>query len=127
MKKAVRIGSIDFDYKLWVTQEYAAIKNVASARRTVAGTTVVYEQANRNTSLLITLDSKNSGWQKESTVEAIIELADGLLGKSTTLEYDDGTMDSVRFAYETRGGAVQASALYEGADWYKIKIYLGRS
>ena len=127
MKKAVRIGSIDLDYKLQVAEELRSVKNTATTRRTVAGALVVYEQENRSTALSVTLDSGQHGWQKRATVEAIIALSDSLAGKTTTVEYDDGSSESVRFAYEQRGGAVQSTPLYEGAEWYRVKIYMGRA
>ena len=126
MKKVVKIGSVSLDFPLVWREQLAAVGNVATARRTIAGTTVVYEQKNRTTSLNVSLDSLSNGWQAEETVTALIALADGAVGGSVTVEFSDGTSVPARFSYEAKGGAVQANALYEGAKWYRVKIYMAR-
>ena len=121
-----KIGDIVLDNKMWVLEEDTSTKVDAKASRTIGGGLVVYELQNRGSAQFVTLDSKNNGWQSEATRDAIIAIADGSLGSTTTITYDDDSVEEVRFAHETRGGAVQFKPIFEGSSWYTAKIYFGK-
>ncbi|RLC81299.1 MAG: hypothetical protein DRI61_04155 [Chloroflexi bacterium] len=126
MKRVVRIGHVNLSNPLWVEESLKATKNTASAKRTVAGAMVIYEMSNRYSALYITLDSRNYGWLKTDDVNALIGLADSSLGQQVEIEYRDGSTEMARFAYEQANGAVQATPLFDGANWYKVKIYMAK-
>lgn len=126
MRRVTKIGSVALDYKMFVREDTAARRNIAVKKRTVSGALVVYERVNRDTALSVTVESMDSGWQRRSTVDALISLADASIGQSVEIAYSDGTTEQVRFAYEERGGAVQFSPLFEGSEWLRGTIFLGK-
>jgi len=124
--KVVRIGNVDLVYPMWVMEKYRSTAVRTTARRTIGGGLVVYEQENRKSASTVTLDSMDYAWLDEATKTAIVDMANASVGQSYEIEYDDGVTDTVRFAHEQQGGAVQLRPIREGCGWYMGKIYFGK-
>jgi len=125
MRKVIKIGSINLDYPLFIKEEFLQ-KNVrAVAFDTIGGSKIVYESIKRNSANYITLISKDSGWQKEATINNILNLADDL-DVETTLTFSDNTTLKVRFAYELGEVIKTEDVINENGNWFKVEIKMCR-
>ena len=122
MKKVVSIENIKLDNPLFIKESFP-INNVrASVFRTLGGGVVVYESVKRENDNYITLQSSDTGWIKEETLESIRAIADNV-GVRTYIVLEDGTSINVRFAYE-KGEVIQAEPIFDGSPWHKVEIKL---
>ena len=125
MRKVIKIGSINLDYPLFIKEEFLQ-KNVrAVAFDTLAGSKIIYESIKRNSANYITLISKESGWQKEATINNILNLADDL-DVETTITFKDDTTLKVRFAYELGEVIKTEDVINENGNWFKVEIKMCR-
>ena len=126
--KITKIGAVTLDYGMW-WDGYDRSTGVASrAIRNIDGGIIVFEQANRVSTINITLSSRDNEWQKKATVDALKALADNSIGKDIVIVDSDGNTYTTRFRHEESGGAVQFERLVDAMDfeWYAGKIYLAR-
>jgi len=123
MTKVVSLGGIEFDYPLFIKDDFAMKKSRAEAFNTIGGSKVVFESVKRNNANYITLISKDSGWIKEETLKSITLLLDDL-DVAVDLVAKDGTITKVRPALEL-GDVIKADdAVNELGKWLKVEILL---
>lgn len=126
--RIAKIGGITLDYKLWVDNHQSSKGVEAEVVKNLDGGVIVFEQLRRISSDNIVLMSGEDGWQKTTTVEALVALSNGSLGASVVIEDEDGGTFNARFRHEQTGGAVQFSRLVQSKlfDWYTGTIFLAR-
>jgi len=122
--KVTKIGGITLDYGLWWKEIDIASDVTATTEKTLDGSLIVFEQANRISAQNLTLESRDDGWQKKATAQALINLANGSMGVDINVELSDLSTMQTRFRYEVDGGSVQFEPIYDGATWYKGTIYM---
>ena len=120
MRRVTKIGEIILDHKLYIKEEFAITSVEAKAFNTVSGGMVVYESIKRNNGSYYTLISYDNGWQTETTLKDILNLANDI-DVETTITFDDNSVENVRFAYE-KGEVIKAEALFENSEWFKVEI-----
>jgi len=125
MRKVIKIGSINLDYPLFIKEEFLQKNVKAVAFDTLAGSKIVYESIKRNSANYITLISKDSGWQKETTINNILTLADDI-EVETTITFKDDTTLKVRFAYELGEVIKTEDVINENGNWFKVEIKMCR-
>jgi hypothetical protein len=119
-RRAVSIGSTVFDYKLYIIENDEP-NNINTEVSTTEAQMHVIWQAEMLTPY-ITLTSKEHGWIKQATKDALISQY-SLLETTFILSYDDGTTDNVRFAQEK---GISFVPLSEGCDIYTTQINLAK-
>ena len=124
MKRVVKIADVLLDNPLFIEDEFAIKNTQAVTFKTLSGGTVVYESIKRNNANYITLTSDDNGWQRYETINNILLLLDDL-GFTFPILLEDGATVKCRLAIEHEK-AIQATKLYEGSKWYKVKIFLAR-
>lgn len=124
MKRAISLGTVTFDRKLYYANEYESTGVSASSQRTIDGGVIVWEQANLDSVKDIILDSGTNYPISETNLQEIIALADGSLGQSYTLTFADLTTETVRFKHEAN--PVEAEPLWEGACDFFVTIKLAK-
>jgi len=125
MRKVTKIGSINLDYPLFIKEEFMQKNVKAVAFDTLAGSKIIYESIKRNSANYITLISKESGWQKEATINNILTLADDI-EVETTITFKDDTTLKVRFAYELGEVIKTEDVINENGNWFKVEIKMCR-
>ena len=124
MIKISKIGNIELDNNLFLLETFS-IKNVKAEKfNTLDGGSIIFESTKRNNANDVTLDSKESGWLKESTLNEILTIANGL-GVTVTLYAKDGATMEARFRIE-ENDAITAEQVYEGSEWYKVVLKMAR-
>ena len=126
--RIVKIGAVTLDHAMW-WDEYDQSSGVMSeVVKNLDGGVIVFEQAKRISIQNVTLMSRSDGWQKKTTMDALIALANGSLGLTFTVEDDDGGTFDVRFRHEQNGGAVQFERVVGAklSEWYTGTIYLAK-
>jgi hypothetical protein len=119
MKRVVKIGGISLDNPLFWVESFE-IKNVkAVSFETLGGGKIVYESVKRGSANNLTLESRDTGWIKEETLENLINLID-YLGVEVDVEFSDGGIKKARFRLEEK--AIEYEPLYDGSKWYKVTI-----
>lgn len=126
--RIIKIGSIVLDNVMWVTEGLDSDGVFTEVVNNLDGGIIIFEQATKVSKKNMTLLSKDNGWQSETTAQAILDLANGSLGVSTTIEDDYGSVYGVRFRHEQKGGAVQLDRLVEAklSEWFTGTIYMAR-
>ena len=126
MIRIMKIGNIELNYGLFIQEELNTTNNVqGKAFKTLSGGIIVYEKMKRGNAQYITLISKDSGWQKEETVENILSLLDNI-DVQTTITDKLGIITQVRPAVE-KGTIVNVSdVINEDGKWLKVTIRLCR-
>ncbi len=119
-KRAVSLGGVVFDYKLYVLQLDAPEDILSEVAITEAGVHAVWQ--NKVLTPYITLSSKQHGWLSQSVKDSIIALYEQL-DTTFTLEYDDGSTDEVRFAHEN---GISFTPLNEGCNVFLGQINLAK-
>lgn len=126
MIRIAKIGNIELDYGLFIQEELNTTNNVqGKAFKTLSGGLIVYEKVKRSDTQYITLISKDSGWQKEQTVENIVHLLDDI-GVETTITDKLGIITKVRPAVEKNSIINVTDAINEDGKWLKVTIRLCR-
>ena len=125
MRKVIKIGSIKLDYPLFIKEEFLQKNVKAVAFETIGGSKIVYESIKRSSANYITLISKDSGWQKEATINNILTLADDI-EVETEITFKDDTTLKVRFAYELGEVIKTEDVINENGNWFKIEIKMCR-
>ncbi len=120
MIRVVKIADITLDNTLFINESYEPKNVKAVSFGTLGGSKIVYESARRDNANDLTLESLDNGWQREETLNKIVELAN-ILGESVDLTTADGGVVGARFKHE-ESKIITASMLYEGSDWYKVTI-----
>jgi len=71
----------------------------------------------------LTLESRDTGWIKENTLEQIITLAD-YLGVEIDVTFADNTTSKARFRLEEK--AIEYEPLFDGSNWtlWKTNTYI---
>lgn len=119
-KKAIQLDSIVFDHSLFIEEEDAPNNIQSEVNLTESGVHVVWQSEIKTP--YITLISKNHGWLKQSTKDAIMALYNQY--ESTfVVTYDDLSTDTVRFAHE-RG--LSFTPIFEGSEHYTTQINLAK-
>lgn len=124
MKRAISLGTVTFDRKLYYANEYESTGVSASSQRTIDGGVIVWEQANLDSVKDIILDSGTNYPISETNLQEVIALADGSLGQSYTLTFEDLSTETVRFKHEAN--PVEAEPLWEGACDFFVTIKLAK-
>lgn len=124
--RIIQIGDVVLDYGLWWREVDSAVAVTAEIEKTIDGALIVFEQPNRISAQNVTAESRDDGWQKKVTKDALVTLADNSMGVIIAIQLDNLSTFDVRFAYETKGGAVQFEPLYDGSSWYKGTIYMAK-
>jgi len=119
--RAVRLGSIVFETPLWVAEALSPDTVRSETRMSAAGSHIVYEAM--ITTPYRTLKSMESGWLSSGNVEALLGVWENLDIGSIGMEYDDGSIETVRCAREKR---LEIVPIYEGAQWYRATIPLAK-
>jgi len=123
MRRISKIGSITLDYPLFIKEEFDS-KNVKGvAYSTLSGGKIIYETVKRNNANYITLISKDSGWQKEQTIDNILILLDDI-DVSTTITDKNDIITNVRPAVENGNIVTTTDAINEAGSWVKVTINL---
>jgi len=125
MRKVIKIGSIKLDYPLFIKEEFLQKNVKAVAFETIGGSKIVYESIKRSSANYITLISKDSGWQKEATINNILTLADDI-EVETEITFKDDTTLKVRFAYELGEVIKTEDVINENGNWFKVEIKMCR-
>jgi len=125
MRKVTKIGSIKLDYPLFIKEEFLQKNVKAVAFDTIGGSKIVYESIKRSSANYITLISKDSGWQKEATINNILTLADDI-EVETEITFKDDTTLKVRFAYELGEVIKTEDVINENGNWFKVEIKMCR-
>jgi len=122
--RAVSLGGIDFDYPLFIKEEFNLKDVKGKAFNTLNGGIIVYEAPKRNNADYITLQSKESGWMSKNTLSNIVTLLDDL-DVEADLELEDGSTIKVRPALE-KGEVIKVDGIYENSGWFRVEIALCR-
>jgi len=122
-RTAVSLAGIVFDYPLYIKEyEYPKTK-YAQKYVSANGSDIVF--VNKNNTPEITLESKESGWQSQSVVDALRLLTDNMDGIHQ-LVYSDGDTDQVRIAFE-RESEMKFAPLFECSPDHYITIPLAKT
>ena len=121
MRRIIKIGDIKLDNPLFIKEEFNQ-KNVKGISfNTLNGGKIVYESIKRNNANYYTLISKDSGWLKEETINQLLLLCDDIEVK-TTMEFKDGEVLNIRFAYELGEVIETEDVINEDGGWFKVTI-----
>ena len=119
MKRVIKIGSIKLDNPLFWVESFEVRNVKAVSFNTLSGSKIIYESIKRKSVNNLTLESRDTGWIKEDTLEQIITLAD-YLGVEVDVTFADNTTSKARFRLEER--AIEYEPLFDGSKWYKVTI-----
>ena len=127
--RILKIGSITLDNTMTVTEGFNSSGVIAEVVDNLDGGIIVFEQLQRNSKQNITVVSKEWGWQSETTLQALLALANSSIGQTHIIEDDEGVTFDARFRHEQKSGAVQFSRLIESklSEWYTGTIYLAKA
>ena len=120
MIRIIKIGTIELENPLYVLESFE-IKNVkAVSFNTLGGSRIIYESIRRDNANDLTLDSMQNGWLKLDTVKKIANLANNIEIEVELLTTENSTTKA-RFRLEEKE-VIKAEPLFEGSEWYKVKI-----
>lgn len=123
MTRIVKVGGIILDYPLFIKEEFDTKYVQGKAFDTLSGGKVIYETVKRNNANYITLISKDSGWQKEDTVQNLLVMLDSL-DVLTTITDKNGIITNVRPAVEKGNIITTEDVINEAGAWLKVTINL---
>jgi len=123
--RAVKLAGVIFDNPLFIKEEFELKDVKGKSFNTLNGGIIVYESVKRNNANYITLNSKNSGWIRKETIEAIISVLDDL-NVEVDLELESGEIIKVRPALEKAPVIKTEDLINENSGWYNVTISLCR-
>ena len=126
--RIIKIENITLDHGMWIEESNSSNDVTTETLDNLDGGLIIFEQPVRTSKKYVTLLSKNDAWQKKTTVDALLALANGSIGTTYTAYDDDGGSYAVRFRHEEKEGAVQFERLIDAklSEWYSGVIYLGK-
>lgn len=127
MKLVKKIGSITLDSPIEWTN-YHNIPIIAEVKSTIDGGAIAYEMAARSSSMVIDLESGDTGGlQSMATKNAIVALASASMISTTTITTYEDEVITVRFRYEDGAVTVEDKIGARLSDVYGMKIFLRRA
>ena len=126
--KIKQIGSVVLDHSLWWLESENSSKVQSLIKKNLDGGVIVFEQPKRSSSVIITAQSRDDGWQKEDTLDALVLMANTSLGSVFNITDSDDNVISCRFRHEIQDGAVQFERIADAKEigWFKGVIYMAK-
>ena len=118
MKRAVSINGITFNYPLFVSEEYEDNNYIGSSNITTSCTLVIKQIEKGDLTKKVALYSNENAWVKTDIKNKLFK---DINTEQKTVEFNDNSNETY---YYDLSNPMEAEPLYEGADWYKIKINL---
>jgi len=119
LKRVKKIGNVELDKNVFISTEFDIDDYIGERTVAIDGSSVVFVQAKGAMSREVRVYSKDSGWQKNTTVDALMSAVNT---SSITITYTDDTTDT--FYYDHTKIPLKVTPLFEGALWYNIELNL---
>lgn len=123
--KVKKIGDVELTFPLWWTNYNNSNVIQATAKDTITGGVVVWQQTKTITGLNIDLSSLGDGWQDINVKDLLKLLVDS--GNTTTITLADDTVVVVRFRYEDTPSTFKRLVDVSGFEYYSCEIKLART